>query len=107
MALPPASPAWDDSLRLLAVYAALRVFFFTLLLFLVVLGELRFSRAMPELVTLASGFFFWVFRSTDSCSHSAPLRTVPLLSLALRLLCHSSEPSSPAISRKLRLVSTE
>src|SRR5437016_14210462 len=81
-------------LRLLVAYAALRVFFFTLVFFLVALRELRFSW-----VTLASGFCFFRFpdfpisRSPDSRSHSAPLRTA-----ALRLLCHLSEPSSPAIS---------
>src|SRR5690242_13058111 len=74
-------------LRLLAAYAALRLFFFTPAFFLVVLRELLFSRAALDLLTLTSGFCFWVLRlpdfpisrSPDPISHSAPLRTVPLL----------------------------
>jgi hypothetical protein len=98
----------DDFLRLRGVNAALRVFFFTMAFFLVVLCEWRFSRA-----TLGSAFGFFrspdfpATRSTDPCSHSAPLRTVPLLPPDLRLLCHSADPSSPAISLRLRSVSTE
>lgn len=38
-------------LRLRVVYAALRVFFFTLVFFLLVLGELRFSLATADLAT--------------------------------------------------------
>src|SRR6185503_8057516 len=90
----------DDFLRLRSAHAALRVFFFTLVFFLLVL----------DLLALAPEACFWVFRLpdfsitrfTDPCSHSAPLRTA-----ALRLLCHSSESSSPAISFRLRFVSTE
>src|SRR5205809_2810729 len=43
-----------------------------------------------------------VFALTASFSHSAPLRVA-----ALRLLCHSAEPLSPAISSRLRWVNTE
>ena len=52
-------------LRLLAAYAALRVFFFTLVFFLVVLRELRFSRATLDLLRLTLAFCFWFFRSPD------------------------------------------
>src|SRR3954468_18500483 len=90
----------DDSLRLRSAYAALRLFFFTLVFFLAVLDELRggpilsafFAERVgflvtPDLITLPADFCFWVFRSSDfelarspdPCSHSAPFRTAPLL----------------------------
>ena len=56
----------DDFLRLRAVYAALRRFFFTLVFFLLVvvlmaLGELCLPRATLDLMATALEVCFWVF----------------------------------------------